>query len=126
MAAGTKDYEDLTQALILIRDIISQVDTKVSECEKGQRLREIAGKMDLKASSKLKNGLTFRKEDMLQRQLHLEGTLSWKTASGRLKGRVLPLHRCRVGVPSGSVSAVLVGGGGASQHRATTAWPLQG
>ncbi|KAF6081646.1 hypothetical protein HJG60_008701 [Phyllostomus discolor] len=84
-AAGTKDYEDLTQALTLIRDVISQVDTKVSECEKGQRLREIAGKMDLKASSKLKNGLTFRKEDMLQRQLHLEGTLSWKTASGRLK-----------------------------------------
>ncbi|XP_036995890.2 rho guanine nucleotide exchange factor 18 isoform X3 [Artibeus jamaicensis] len=83
--AGTKDYEDLTQALTLIRDIISQVDAKVSECEKGQRLREIAGKVDLKSSSKLKNGLTFRKEDMLQRQLHLEGALSWKTASGRLK-----------------------------------------
>ncbi|EHB05249.1 Rho guanine nucleotide exchange factor 18 [Heterocephalus glaber] len=84
-AAGTEDYEDLTQALNLIRDIISQVDAKVSEWEKGQRLREIAGKMDLKSSSKLKNGLTFRKEDMLQRQLHLEGTLCWKTTSGRLK-----------------------------------------
>lgn len=83
--AGTEDYEDLTQALTLIKDIISQVDAKVSECEKGQRLREIAGKMDLKSSSKLKNGLTFRKEDMLQRQLHLEGTLCWKTTSGRLK-----------------------------------------
>ncbi|XP_032107935.1 rho guanine nucleotide exchange factor 18 isoform X4 [Sapajus apella] len=83
--AGTEDYEDLTQALNLIKDIISQVDTKVSECEKGQRLREIAGKMDLKSSGKLKNGLTFRKEDMLQRQLHLEGMLCWKTTSGRLK-----------------------------------------
>uniref|UniRef100_A0A8C9NWK7 Rho guanine nucleotide exchange factor 18 n=1 Tax=Spermophilus dauricus TaxID=99837 RepID=A0A8C9NWK7_SPEDA len=83
--AGTEDHEDLTQALNLIKDIISQVDAKVSECEKGQRLREIAGKMDLKSSSKLKNGLTFRKEDMLQRQLHLEGTLCWKTTSGRLK-----------------------------------------
>ncbi|XP_019523197.1 PREDICTED: rho guanine nucleotide exchange factor 18 [Hipposideros armiger] len=83
--AGSEDYEDLTQALNLIKDIISQVDAKVSECEKGQRLREIAGKMDLKSSSKLKNGLTFRKEDMLQRQLHLEGTLCWKTTSGRLK-----------------------------------------
>lgn len=41
MAAGTEDYEDLTQALNLIKDIISQVDAKVSECEKGQRLREI-------------------------------------------------------------------------------------
>ncbi|KAM6167254.1 rho guanine nucleotide exchange factor 18 isoform 2-T2 [Erethizon dorsatum] len=83
--AGTEDYEDLTQALDLIRDVISQVDARVSEWEKGQRLREITAKMDLKSSSKLKNGLTFRKEDMLQRQLHLEGTLCWKTTSGRLK-----------------------------------------
>ncbi|XP_052023757.1 rho guanine nucleotide exchange factor 18 isoform X2 [Apodemus sylvaticus] len=83
--AGTEDYKDLSQALNLIKDIISQVDAKVSECEKDQRLKEIAAKMDLKSSSKLKNGLTFRKEDMLQRQLHLEGTLCWKAASGRLK-----------------------------------------
>lgn len=100
MAAGSEDYEDLTQALSLIKDIISQVDAKVSECEKGQRLREIAGKMDLKSSSKLKNGLTFRKEDMLQRQLHLEGTLCWKTTSGRLKGKAPPgplMRRCHLG-----------------------------
>ena len=88
MAADSEDHKDLTQALNLIKGIISQVDARVSECEKGQRLREIAGKMDLKSSSKLKNGLTFRKEDMLQRQLHLEGTLCWKTTSGRLKGKV--------------------------------------
>ncbi|XP_057564994.1 rho guanine nucleotide exchange factor 18 isoform X2 [Hippopotamus amphibius kiboko] len=83
--ADSEDHKDLTQALNLIKDIISQVDARVSECEKGQRLREIAGKMDLKSSSKLKNGLTFRKEDMMQRQLHLEGMLCWKTTSGRLK-----------------------------------------
>lgn len=99
MVAGSEDHRDLTQALNLIKDIISHVDARVSECEKGQRLREIAGKMDLKSSSKLKNGLTFRKEDMLQRQLHLEGTLCWKTASGRLKGKAppppLPRHHHR-------------------------------
>lgn len=90
MAAGSEENKDLTQALNLIRDIISQVDARVSECEKGQRLKEITGKMDLKSSSKLKSGLTFRKEDMLQRQLHLEGTLCWKTTSGRLKGKACP------------------------------------
>lgn len=90
MAAGSEDHRDLSQALKLIRDIISQVDAKVSEFERGQRLREIAGRVDLKSSSKLKNGLTFRKEDMLQRQLHLEGTLCWKTTSGRLKGKAGP------------------------------------
>ncbi|XP_074061238.1 rho guanine nucleotide exchange factor 18 isoform X3 [Macrotis lagotis] len=83
--AGTEDYADLNQALGLIKDIITQVDAKVNECEKGQRLKEIVGKMDLKSSGKLKNGLTFRKEDMLHRQLHLDGMLCWKTASGRLK-----------------------------------------
>lgn len=91
VTAGTEDYKDLSQALSLIKDIISQVDAKVSECEKDQRLKEIAAKMDLKSSSKLKNGLTFRKEDMQQRQLHLEGTLCWKSTSGRLKGKSLPL-----------------------------------
>ncbi|KAM6216745.1 rho guanine nucleotide exchange factor 18 [Rhynchocyon petersi] len=83
--AGTEDYDDLTQALNLIKDIISQVDAKVSEYEKDQRLQEIAGKMDFKSSSKLKNGLTFRKEDMLHRQLRLESTLCWRALSGRLK-----------------------------------------
>lgn len=84
--AGTEDYKDLSQALSLIKDIISQVDAKVSEYEKDQRLKEIAAKTDQKSSGKLKNGLTFRKEDMLQqRQLHLEGALCWKSTSGRLK-----------------------------------------
>lgn len=102
LSAGTEDHEDLTQALNLIRDIISQVDATVSECEKGQRLREIAGRMDLKSSSKLKNGLAFRKEDMLRRQLQLEGMLCWKTASGRLKGKA-----ASVGHRFGAVGAIL-------------------
>ncbi|KAJ6664346.1 hypothetical protein lerEdw1_008565 [Lerista edwardsae] len=67
--AGTKEYEDLTQALSLIKEAIMAVDTKVNECEKGQRLREIVTRMELKSSGKFKNGLVFRKEDMLQRRL---------------------------------------------------------
>lgn len=94
MVAGSEDHRDLTQALNLIKDIISQVDARVSERRRASALREIAGKMDLKSSSKLKNGLTFRKEDMLQRQLHLEGTLCWKTTSGRLKGKAHPSRLC--------------------------------
>lgn len=136
MAAGSEDYEDLTQALSLIKDIISQVDAKVSECEKGQRLREIAGKMDLKSSSKLKNGLTFRKEDMLRRQLRLEGMLCWKTTSGRWKGRARPSAtsgRCHLGSAAllevaGAfwVSGHHFGLAGAGWHRATAARLLHG
>ncbi|XP_077187639.1 rho guanine nucleotide exchange factor 18 isoform X2 [Paroedura picta] len=83
--AGTEEYEDLTQALQLIKEAITAVDAKVNECEKAQRLRELVTKMELKSSGKFKNGLVFRKEDMLQRQLLADGMLSWKAASGRLK-----------------------------------------
>ncbi|XP_054982071.1 rho guanine nucleotide exchange factor 18 isoform X1 [Sorex araneus] len=83
--AGSEDREALTQALSLIRDVISQVDAKVSESERGQRLREIVSKMDTKAASKLVSGRTFRRDDVLRRQLHLDGPLCWKSTSGRLK-----------------------------------------
>ncbi|XP_034293467.1 rho guanine nucleotide exchange factor 18 isoform X2 [Pantherophis guttatus] len=81
----TKEHEDLTKALSLIKETITAVDTKVNESEKEQRLREIVTKMELKSSGKFKNGLIFRKEDMLQRRLLLAGMLYWKAASGRLK-----------------------------------------
>ncbi|NXC62436.1 ARHGI factor, partial [Aleadryas rufinucha] len=83
--AGTRDYEELTQALGLIKDTITHVDAMVNECEKGQRLKEIMHKMELKSSGKCKNGLLFRKDDMSQRRLLLDGMLYWKAASGRLK-----------------------------------------
>ncbi|NWZ26768.1 ARHGI factor, partial [Asarcornis scutulata] len=83
--AGTKDYEELTQALSLIKNTITHVDAMVNECEKGQRLKEIMHKMELKSSGKCKNGLLFRKDDMGQRRLLLDGMLYWKAASGRLK-----------------------------------------
>ncbi|XP_064898533.1 rho guanine nucleotide exchange factor 18 isoform X4 [Columba livia] len=83
--AGTRDYEELTQALSLIKDTITHVDAMVNECEKGQRLKEIMHKMELKSSGKCKNGLFFRKDDMGRRRLLLDGMLYWKAASGRLK-----------------------------------------
>ncbi|NXP52540.1 ARHGI factor, partial [Heliornis fulica] len=82
---GTKDYEELTQALSLIKDTITHVDAMVNECEKGQRLKEIMHKMEPKSTGKCKNGLIFRKDDMGQRRLLLDGMLYWKAASGRLK-----------------------------------------
>ncbi|XP_063311565.1 rho guanine nucleotide exchange factor 18-like isoform X2 [Pelobates fuscus] len=83
--AGTEDYEALTRALALIKETITEVDLRVHESEKVQRLREIVGKMELKSSGKLKNGMTFRKHDMMRRQLLYDGILYWRSASGRLK-----------------------------------------
>lgn len=51
-------------------------------------------KMEVKSSGKYRNGLFFRKDDMGRRQLLLDGTLYWKAASGRLKGRGLAGGKC--------------------------------
>ncbi|XP_071969996.1 rho guanine nucleotide exchange factor 18 isoform X2 [Engystomops pustulosus] len=82
---GTEDFEALTSALALIKEAITEVDTRVHKSEKGQRLDDIIGKMEPKSCGKLKNGMTFRKQDIERRQLIHDGMLYWKTASGRLK-----------------------------------------
>ncbi|CAN9504394.1 unnamed protein product [Ophioblennius macclurei] len=84
---GTEEHADLSKALAQIRDVIAAVDLRVSEYERHQRLREVWNRMENRSSAKLKNGHTFRKQDMMgpgQRLKH-QGPLLWKTATGRLK-----------------------------------------
>lgn len=85
---GTEEHEDLTRALGLIKDAIVQVDSMVNLYEKNTRLRDIQNKMEPKALGKIKGGRVFRREDLAmgRRRLLHEGTVSWKAASGRLKG----------------------------------------
>ncbi|XP_036382409.1 rho guanine nucleotide exchange factor 28-like isoform X1 [Megalops cyprinoides] len=82
---GTEEHTDLTRALALIRDVIAAVDLKVNEYEKEQKLLEILNRMENKSFTKLKNGHTFRKQDLQARTLKHEGLVFWKTATGRLK-----------------------------------------
>ncbi|XP_077129648.1 rho guanine nucleotide exchange factor 18 isoform X2 [Ranitomeya variabilis] len=82
---GTEDFVALSRALTLIKEAITEVDSRVHKSEKGQRLDDIISKMEPKSNGKLKNGMTFRKRDMAHRQLIHDGMLYWKTASGRLK-----------------------------------------
>ncbi|KAF7655363.1 hypothetical protein LDENG_00057330 [Lucifuga dentata] len=84
---GTEEHEELTRALILIKDTIVQVDTMVNLHEKTSRLQDIHNKMEPKSLGKIKDGRVCRREDLVQgrRQLLHEGTVNWKAASGRLK-----------------------------------------
>lgn len=88
-AAGTEEHKDLTRSLSLIKEAIVQVDAQVNIHEKNSRLREIHNKMEPKALGKFKDGRVFRREDLApgRRRLLHDGTVSWKAASGRLKGR---------------------------------------
>ncbi|XP_050970397.1 A-kinase anchor protein 13 isoform X4 [Labeo rohita] len=81
-----KDFEDLTQALQLVKDIIASVDSKVNEHEKKRRLKEIYGRTDSKSITRMKSGQMFAREDLQRnRKLLHDGPLQLKNAAGRLK-----------------------------------------
>ncbi|XP_048477077.1 rho guanine nucleotide exchange factor 28 isoform X2 [Rhincodon typus] len=84
---GTEENEDVAKSLSLIKDIIAAVDTKVNKYEKEQKLLDILNKFENKTCGKLKNGRIFRKQDLIikGRELQHEGSMYWKTATGRLK-----------------------------------------
>lgn len=84
----TEEHADLSKALAQIREVITAVDLSVSEYERHQRLQEVWNRMENRSAAKLKNGHTFRKQDMMGpgQTLKHQGLLLWKTATGRLKG----------------------------------------
>ncbi|XP_069080059.1 rho guanine nucleotide exchange factor 28 isoform X2 [Pleurodeles waltl] len=84
---ATEEHKDLCKALGLIKNMIAAVDLRVNEFEKEQKLMEILNKIENKTCTKLKNGNTFRKQDLTSKERILvhEGLVYWKTATGRLK-----------------------------------------
>ncbi|XP_051794630.1 rho guanine nucleotide exchange factor 28 isoform X2 [Acanthochromis polyacanthus] len=83
----TEEHKDLSKALAQIREVIAAVDLRVSKYEQHQRLKEVWHRIENRSSAKLKNGHTFRKQDMMRpgQELKHQGLLLWKTATGRLK-----------------------------------------
>ncbi|XP_046694848.1 rho guanine nucleotide exchange factor 28 isoform X3 [Silurus meridionalis] len=83
---GTQEHADISRALLLVRELISAVDVRVSEREQSQWLSDVLGRMESKSLVRLKSGAAFRKHDMTNgRTLLHHGPLLWKTATGRLK-----------------------------------------
>nr|XP_021333392.1 A-kinase anchor protein 13 isoform X1 [Danio rerio] len=81
-----KDFEDLTQAFQLLKDIIASVDSKVNEHEKKKKLKEIYGRTDSKSITRMKSGQMFAREDLVRgRRLLHDGPLQLKNTAGRLK-----------------------------------------
>ncbi|XP_038557888.1 A-kinase anchor protein 13 isoform X5 [Micropterus salmoides] len=80
-----EDYEDLTEAVRLVKEVIAAVDSKVNEHEKRRRLKDFHSRMDSKSIMMLKNGQIFAREDLLRRRLIHDGVLQLKNSQGRLK-----------------------------------------
>uniref|UniRef100_A0A3P8SBZ0 Si:dkey-172h23.2 n=1 Tax=Amphiprion percula TaxID=161767 RepID=A0A3P8SBZ0_AMPPE len=80
-----EDYDDLTEAVRLVKEVIAAVDSKVNEHEKRRRLKEFHSRMDSKSIMMMKSGQIFAREDLLRRRLIHDGALQLKNMQGRLK-----------------------------------------
>ncbi|KAM8814686.1 rho guanine nucleotide exchange factor 2 isoform 3-T3 [Rhynchonycteris naso] len=80
-----EERQDLTTALGLVKELLSNVDQDVHELEKGARLQEIYNRMDPRAQTPVPSKGPFGREELLRRKLIHDGCLLWKTASGRFK-----------------------------------------
>ncbi|KAF7663052.1 hypothetical protein LDENG_00219750 [Lucifuga dentata] len=79
------DYEDLAEAVRLVKEVITAVDTRVNEHEKKRRLKEFHSRMDSKSIMMMKSSQMFAREDLLRRRLIHDGALQLKNSQGRLK-----------------------------------------
>ncbi|KAM5256005.1 rho guanine nucleotide exchange factor 2 isoform 2-T2 [Ctenodactylus gundi] len=80
-----EERQDLTAALGLVKELLSNVDQDVHELEKGARLQEIYNRMDPRAQAPVPGKGPFGREELLRRKLIHDGCLLWKTAAGRFK-----------------------------------------
>ncbi|XP_070758273.1 A-kinase anchor protein 13 [Enoplosus armatus] len=80
-----EDYDDLTEAVRLVKEVIAAVDNKVNEHEKRRRLKDFHSRMDSKSIMMMKSGQIFAREDLLRRRLIHDGVLQLKNSQGRLK-----------------------------------------
>ncbi|CAK7309966.1 Rho guanine nucleotide exchange factor 2 [Vulpes lagopus] len=80
-----EERQDLTTALGLVKELLSNVDQDVHELEKGARLQEIYHRMDPRAQAPVPSKGPFGREELLRRKLIHDGCLLWKTATGRFK-----------------------------------------
>ncbi|XP_075321668.1 A-kinase anchor protein 13 isoform X4 [Odontesthes bonariensis] len=80
-----EDYDDLTDAVRLVKEVIAAVDSKVNEHEKKRRLKDFHSRLDTKSIMMMKSGQIFAREDLLRRKLIHDGALQLKNIQGRLK-----------------------------------------
>ncbi|XP_051271797.1 rho guanine nucleotide exchange factor 2 isoform X2 [Dicentrarchus labrax] len=80
-----EEAQALSQALVLLKKLISSVDQEVLELDRTRRLQEIQARLDPRAQAEVRGGGVFRGGELLRRRLLHEGTLLWKVQGSRMK-----------------------------------------
>ncbi|XP_061451967.1 A-kinase anchor protein 13 isoform X2 [Rhineura floridana] len=79
------EHQDVVLSLNLVKEVITAVNSKVSNYEKKMRLHEIYTRTDSKSIMRMKSGQMFAKEDMKRRKFVRDGPISLRNAAGKLK-----------------------------------------
>ncbi|XP_070619570.1 A-kinase anchor protein 13 isoform X2 [Erythrolamprus reginae] len=79
------EHKDLVLSLNLVKEVLTAVDSKVSNYEKKMRLDEIYTRTDSKSIMRMKSGQMFAREDLRRRKFVRDGPVSLKNVAGRLK-----------------------------------------
>lgn len=86
---NTKGNEEeakaVSEALVLLKNLISSVDKEVLELERSRRLQEIQARLDHRARAEVEGGGVFRGGELQRRRLLHDGTLLWKVQGSRMK-----------------------------------------
>lgn len=86
-AGSEEEVQALSQALQLLKKLISSIDQEVLELDRTRRLQEIQARLDPRAQAEVRGGGVFRGGELLRRRLLHEGMLLWKVQGSRMKGR---------------------------------------
>ncbi|XP_053128083.1 A-kinase anchor protein 13 isoform X3 [Hemicordylus capensis] len=79
------EHQDLMMSLNLVKEVITAVNSKVSNYEKKMRLDEIYTRTESKSIMRMKSGQMFAREDLRRRKFVRDGPVSLRNATGRLK-----------------------------------------
>lgn len=74
-------------SLNLVKEVITAVNSKVSNYEKKMRLNEIYTRTDSKSIMRMKSGQMFAREDLRRRKFVRDGPISLRNAASKLKGK---------------------------------------
>uniref|UniRef100_A0A4W5N770 Rho/rac guanine nucleotide exchange factor (GEF) 18a n=1 Tax=Hucho hucho TaxID=62062 RepID=A0A4W5N770_9TELE len=88
--ADSEEHSALAQALVLIKETISAVDSQVHDYERASRLRDIGSRLEPRSQGRWKDGRVFTREDLAEgfRTLLHEGAVNCRAANGRFKGDI--------------------------------------
>ncbi|XP_061737819.1 rho guanine nucleotide exchange factor 2 isoform X1 [Nerophis ophidion] len=80
-----EEAQALSQALLLLKDLISSVDQEVLELDRTRRLQEIQARLDHRSQAEVRGGGVFRGGELQRRRLLHDGMLLWKVQGSRMK-----------------------------------------